>query len=290
MIMREITEAHKNSIETVRMRCNHALSSHAFTSLYLWQKNMGLSVICEEDFFVVKSTMGNGDFHFFPCGNNEKIERFIRLKMADKTFSLGYLRECDKKWLEERFPDMWEFRRAEDADEYIGDISEYLALDGSKFSEIRRKIKKIDREHEITVQPITEQTLSDAMSVVKNWNCYARSEGTNQLSDDFVAETALSNMELLDISGIVLYCDSTPAAVFAGFPLSPDTVDVLIGKTTADAPKGIVYYGLHAYLKTCADTYTYCNHEEDLGIPGIRQVKQSLGPIYKNEIWEAAIK
>ena len=159
MIMREITEAHKNSIETVRMRCNHALSSHAFTSLYLWQKNMGLSVICEEDFFVVKSTMGNGDFYFFPCGNNEKMERFIRSKMADKTFSLGYLRECDKKWLEERFPDMWEFRRAEDADEYIGDntagaYSHLLRLCGNTGTEPRLRksgrlqyVPRCDRQH-----------------------------------------------------------------------------------------------------------------------------------------------
>ena len=31
---------------------------------------------------------------------------------------------------------MWDFRRVEDADEYICDISEYIALSGSKFSEI----------------------------------------------------------------------------------------------------------------------------------------------------------
>ena len=288
--MNEITNEHKHLIESVRACCHHALSSHAFPSLYLWQNSMGLSVLCEDDFFAVKSTQKPGNFYFYPCGNDEKTEKFIRSQMTDKTFSMGYLRECDKQWLEEHFPDMWDFRRVEDADEYICDISEYIALSGSKFSEIRRKIKKIDREHEISVKIITEQTLPDAMAVLEDWYRYEHSEGANHLSDDSVAETALSNMAFLDISGIVLYCDAIPAAVFAGFPLSSDTVDVLIGKTTADAPKGIVYYGLHAYLKTCADTYTYCNHEEDLGIPGIRQVKQSLCPIFKNEIWEAALK
>lgn len=288
--MNEITNEQKHLIETVRACCHHVLSSHAFPSLYLWQNSMGLSVVCEEDFFAVKSTQKPGNFYFFPCGNSEKIEKFLRSQMTDKTFSMGYLRECDKQWLEEQFPDMWEFRRAEDADEYICDISEYLALAGSKFSEIRRKIKKLDREHEISVQIITEQTLPDAMAVLTDWYRYAHSEGTNQLSDDHVAETALSNMALLNIRGIVLYCDSVPSAVFAGFPLSEDTVDIVIGKTLADAPKGIVYYGLHAYLKTCADTYTYCNHEEDLGIPGIRRLKQSLCPIFKHEIWEAVLK
>ena len=31
---------------------SHTLSSHAFTSLYLWQNAMGLSVKCAEDFLL----------------------------------------------------------------------------------------------------------------------------------------------------------------------------------------------------------------------------------------------
>lgn len=48
----EITKtSYKSSIENL-CGTSHTLSSHAFTSLYLWQNAMGLSVKCVEDFLL----------------------------------------------------------------------------------------------------------------------------------------------------------------------------------------------------------------------------------------------
>jgi hypothetical protein len=286
----EIKNTHKDKIEMLRKKYQHNSSSHAFTSLYLWQQSMGLSVICEEGFFAVKNALCGENSYFFPCGSDESVVDFLKSKITEKSFSLCYLRSCDVKWLDEKFPGVWEFKRTEESDEYICDISEYINLSGSKFSEIRRKIRKLEKEHNIIAKPIAENTIQDAMSVVADWYNGEHSEGKQHLTDDHIADVALSERDILGISGIVLYSDDVPVAVFAGFPLSDDTVDVLIGKTSTDAPKGIVYYGLREYLKTCADRYTYCNHEEDLGIPGIRMVKESLCPIYKIQMWEAILK
>lgn len=288
--MNEIKNTQKVQIERLRTTHLHVSSSHAFASLYLWQQAMGLSISCTEDYFVVKCKMNGENSYFFPCGNYEKIYEYIASQIAEESFSFCYMRNSDVRWLEEHFPGKWEFRRVETADEYICDISEFLELRGSNFSEIRRKIRKIDREYNITVKRIEEDTIQDAIDVVSEWHSGKHSINKQNLSDRNIAEKALTEMAFLDISGIIVYLENVPSAVFAGFPLSADTIDVLIGKTIADSPKGLVYYGLREYLKICADTYQYCNHEEDLGIPGIRQMKQSLRPIYKIEMWEAVLK
>lgn len=288
--IRKIDFEHKKFIEKIRFKYGHILSSHAFASLYLWQQAMGLSLVCGEDFFAVQCGGAESGTWFFPCGDEREIYSFICEKMSDKPLLLRYLCESDVKWLEERFPGKWEFRRDEPSDEYICNISEYISLGGSKFSEVRRKIRKIDREHRITVNKISDITIDDAINVANEWYTAEHHVGEGGLSDDMIAKIALDERIGLDISGIVLYSNDVPVSVFAGFPLTEDTVDVLIGKCSPGAPKGIAYYALREYLRSLDGKYTFCNHEEDLGIEGIRQMKSSLCPIGKNHIWEAECK
>lgn len=288
--IRSINSDYKNFIEKIRYKYNHTLSSHAFASLHLWQHAMRLSLLCGEDFFTVKCEAAKPNMWFFPCGNQQEAYDFISENISDSSFSMCYLRESDKNWLEEKFPDKWDFYRTDGSDEYICNVSEYTSLRGSKFSEIRRKIRKINRECNITIREISEETLSDAIYVVNNWNTAEHSIGENGVTDSNVAEFALNERKSLDINGIIVYSDCVPVSVFAGFPLSDDTVDVLIGKCTSDAPKGTAYYALREYLHSLNGKYIFCNHEEDLGIEGIRQMKSSLFPCKKNEMWEAVLK
>ena len=131
---RKIDFVHKEMIEKIRSEHGHILSSHAFASLYLWQHAMGLSLICNEDFFAVHCGGRASNTWFFPCGDERKTHDFIVGRMSEKPFSLRYLRECDVRWLEDNFPGKWRFGRDESSDEYICDISEYISLAGSKFS------------------------------------------------------------------------------------------------------------------------------------------------------------
>ena len=100
---KEITEKQKIQIEKIREIFGHEMSSHAFASVYLWQKEMDLSVFLEEKFFSVRCGMYGDNAWFFPCGDEDEIYGFIKSLMGDRTFSLCYLRECDVKWLEDKF-------------------------------------------------------------------------------------------------------------------------------------------------------------------------------------------
>ena len=230
----------KDSVDKICKEYDLTLSSHAFASIYLWKQIMGLTLELNDKFFSVKCEINGDNSWFFPCGNEEAKYNFICEHIREKTFALGYLRECDVEWLEKRFPDRWQFNRLEECDEYICDISEYISMEGSKFSEIRRKIRKLDKEYDLKAEIITDENIDDAMFVVSRWNDVSHNISEQNVTDKYVAETALAERKLLDISGIILYADGKPVSVFAGFPLSDDIVDVVIGKCVPDAPKGIV--------------------------------------------------
>lgn len=280
----------KEIIENVRSKNGHILSSHAFTSLYLWQGVMNLSMFVDDDFFAVRCFAPKANSWFFPCGNEQKIYNFLNKQISDKNFSLHYLRDCDVSWLEEKFPRIWNFRHDENSDEYIDDVEKYMNMQGSEFSGIRKKIRKIDKNYDIRACEITKETQRDAMFVIRSWYEQQHHIAENGIFDDRVAEIALHEREKLGVSGIVLYANNKPVSIFAGFELTKDTVDLLIVKSTLDAPAGFIYYGMLEYFKFLGGKYRYCNNEEDLGIEGIRQIKTNFCPITKTKIWEATLK
>ena len=52
-----LTLSMKDTIEGIRYENGHITASHAFASLFMWQKEMGLSVYLEENLFAVKCRM-----------------------------------------------------------------------------------------------------------------------------------------------------------------------------------------------------------------------------------------
>ncbi len=66
-----------DSVEGLRKKYKHMLSSHAFDSLYLWREQMALSLSLEEDLFSVRYGIGGENAWFFPCGNETSVRRFL---------------------------------------------------------------------------------------------------------------------------------------------------------------------------------------------------------------------
>lgn len=279
----------KALIEKIRASCGNKLSANTFNSLYLWQNQMRLSVYTEEDFFAVKCGERGDNAWFFPCGSEEKTESFIAEGMKEKNFSLCYISEKDAEWLSEKFPLKWKLCREEESDEYICNIAELIGLSGGKYKGVRHKISRIERENTIKALPVSDETIDDALEVVSEWEKLPHNVGNNQIVDAGVSDTALYERKQLGIEGTVVYIDDKPVSVFAGFPIDENTVDALVGKSRHDAPRGFVYYAIREYVKQLADKYTYCNLEEDLGIPGIRMIKEELRPERKNLIWTGTL-
>lgn len=112
----EITFEQKESIEKIRKKYGHILSSHAFASLWIWKEKMGLTVHTEEDFFAVKSTLYGKNAWFFPCGAEEKKKAFLKKQMEEaENFSLYYMREEDRMFLEEEYPGCFCIEKAEES-------------------------------------------------------------------------------------------------------------------------------------------------------------------------------
>lgn len=279
-----ITLQEKGQIDSLRRRYHHALSSHAFQSLYLWKEEMGLSILLRPELFAVRCVWQGPNSWFFPCGSGEETGAFLEQGRREPAFHLCYLRQQDVLWLEKNFPGQWAVNRTPEADEYLYDVGGHIGLAGGKYANMRTQVHKVEREYLPEVRELGEDTLDDALEIIRRWeHGHSRFPGCG-LRDDQVDERALLLRRELNVTGIVLYLDGQPTAVAAGFPLAPGVFDVAVAKSASTA-QGVSYYSKREMFRRSG--YGTINLEEDLGIPGLRRMKHGMSPRAIQEIWEA---
>ncbi len=279
-----ITLGQMQAVEALRSKYENNLSSHAFNSLYLWREQMGLSLLLTPDFYTVRCNWRGRNSWFFPCGEEEASLGFIREKMRESDFSLCYLRTCDADWLEKKLPGRWRLSRYPEADEYLYDTDGHITLAGGNYANMRTQVHKVEREYVPRSAQLCDDNIHEALEIVRQWSHGHCRFSSSDLRDDRVDEEALILRKELGITGIVLYLDDKPVSVTAGFPLGKDLYDMAVAKSVSVA-QGVPYYAKRELFRKLS--FHTINMEEDLGIPGLRRMKNGMSPIAKNEIWEA---
>lgn len=273
-------------VEGLRKKYQHMLSSHAFDSLYLWREQMALSLYLEEELFSVQYGIGGENAWFFPCGDETAIVQFVEKIKKRPQARLCYMRRKDAQWLDKKFPGEWHIKRAPECDEYLYDEKGHAQLVGKTYANMRTQVHKVEREYEPFVRMLDETTRPDALFVIEGWSHGKHRFGSCTLRDDTVDKEAVCLQKELGILGIVLYLAGKPVAVTAGFPLGNGVFDMAIAKSNVTT-QGVSYYAKRELFLRCG--CRIINMEEDLGILGLRQMKQGLKPCAMNEIWEASL-
>ncbi len=282
-----ISLQHKPLINQVRASYHHTSESHSFGSLFLWQRDMGLSLFAEEDAFLVKCETRSPDCWYFPCGKPDTIEAFIReLLSSSDRLHFTYMREEDITFLQSRFPSVFTIVPADGDSEYLYDTQAYLSMEGSPYRRIRKDIAKLLKQHEVRVMPWNEDTSCDMESVLRMW--HARFPGEDGLQDFGTSQLLLQYRSELDVTGVIVYVDNQPVSMAAGFPLCENCFDLAFSKCGIHMT-GLPDYTRQALAKILPSQFTILNGEDDLGIPGLRKVKQLMRPVGQIHMYEAVV-
>ena len=280
--LESILPEHRKAVEGIRKKYGHTLSAHAFNSLYLWRREMELSLLLEEDMFTVKCGWKGKNCWFFPCGGRERVLEFLKRHETEETFSLCYMREQDRELLESCFPGKYEIREAADSYEYLCEREGHMLLQGKTYANVRTQLHKIEREHRLSVQPLGRENMKAALEIVGGW----KGKAIDALNPASVDLEGLENREAMGITGVLVYVDGEPCSIAAGYPITNDTYDLYLAKEKMRIP-GLSYYTKREFFFALPEQYHYLNIEEDLGIEGIRLEKRKLGIAKMNRIWEA---
>ena len=273
----------REEVERLRRQEGHALSAHGFPSIWIWKETQNLELHLGEEYFTVRAGKAGKNVWFFPCGSEAGKRAFLAEHGEEPELKLRYLRGEDAAWLEARFPGQWNLRRRPGDDEYLYRRERHVAMDGGRFRHLRWRVHKIQRELSPQVQVLDGSNAADARYILDAW---ASSHPAWSGDDRQAALRALEQRETLGLHGVIVYLAGRPAAFMLGFPLTEDTFDAAVGKCAVDV-QGLTYFVLRELMCSLPEQYRWFNLEEDLGLPGLRDMKEHFLPDGRHEIWEA---
>ena len=275
----------RERITQIRTACGHESASHSFPSVFLWQKDLGLSVCLREEMYAIRSTYWGDHTWFFPCGEEKAVLAFLdELLREEHPVHFLYLREQDKELLNGHWPGRFRILPAEDASEYLYDREEYLRMPGRKYEDIRWSINHLKKQHDLRTEALAAENLEAAGRMLARWE--PRSESEYFSADHKTSVLMLENYSVLDMSGVIVYVDGEAAAMASGFPLSGSSYDIAFSKAL-ERERGLQFYVRRELISSLPEQYRIINGEEDLGIPGLRQSKLLENPIGRIEMFSA---
>lgn len=265
-------------IDEIRAKTGHTLSAHAFTSLYLWQNALKLSVCLEGDAFFIRFLLRGENAWFYPCGSEEAQIRFLQMGLECQDFSLHYVRQEDMDFIQKQFPDRFRFEEAWGDSEYICDRMAQIEMQGGAYRNLRAKVRKARERHNWIIEPLGPENMEEAKHVLYSWEALRERTG-----DGDAALIGLTKFEALGFQGILARTEEGPQAVAFGKTIAPDIFDFHVEKTLIPSTVNYVKWELYRRLP---EQIKWINLEEDLNLPGLKNNKLQAVPVAITPLWK----
>lgn len=268
----QIELSDKGYFEKLRFLPENQFTALSFESIYTWRNVLGLSAVKRDDFCAVFSKQDNG--FFCPMGDISSCEEFTdRLIRQRRSFKIMYLsKEQAQRLKTEKGADV---RINRNLSEYIYD-TKALAFENKPVYHFRRRVRNFQKKFEYSADLITSADLPELYRFVS----------TSDESDRDVLKSALDNYNALEMKGIVLRGGKN-LAFLIGYKNTRDMFTMSLVKATPEWLHIADAVCEHELAKRISDEFPYVNMEEDLGIPGLRTVKELTNPIKMLDAWEA---
>ena len=273
-------------VEDLRRTYGNETSAHAFPSLYIWKTDMKLSLFRSQEVFAVQFGLRGDNSWFFPCGARAAVRAFVeeRLQQGGEPCRFYYAQAEEAALLEQWFPGRFNIQRSPEDDEYLYSRQEQLELKGRLYRHQRNDLRRAQERHALQVFPVDTENLEQCRKVLNDWKALHHSRDQSGLMDVSAGETMLRNLKELEISGVLVKVCGKPAAVAAGYPLTDTVFDLCVCQQTTPAPE-ISTFARYALFQGLGEKILEVNAEEDLGITGLRSLKEGMRPSRKIEMY-----
>lgn len=158
--------------------------------------------------------------------------------------------------------------------DYLYQRQDLAKLTGRKFSKKRNQIKAFINNYDYAGEPLLEEHLPDAFSVLEQWRA-----GRDEPGDYTACKEALQKAEELQLCGGIYYADTKPIGFSLGEELMRGKSFVIHFEKAVSGYKGAWQFINQAFASILPEHYATINREQDLGSEGLRKAKMSYRPI-----------
>jgi hypothetical protein len=177
-----------------------------------------------------------------------------------------------------------------DNSDYVYRVADLAHLEGRHYHKKRNLIKQCLSAQRCEYEAITPRLISECLDMQDRW-CQARKCGKNPgLCKEYVAiRDAFTHYQDLQFLGGAIRINGKIQAYALGEELNPNTAVCHFEKAMPDI-QGLGQLINQWFAKHAVGGFEFVNREQDLGIPGLRQAKESYHPHHMVHKFTATLK
>lgn len=260
-------------------------SEDCFLGYLVWKDKYLYEPLMFKNALVIKSSK-NSTYQFPIAEKKEDIIFAINELLKLKNLVFERLTECQKNFLEDHFPFIFDFEEDRANADYIYEIESLSTLKGKKLSKKRNHLNAFLQENiNWKIQEINESNIESVLQFAKKW--YEKKNGGDcEIGDaslEIEKKSLLKYVLQLDnigADGIVLFVDEKVVAFTVGQKISDTVYDTVFEKALEEVrgSYNMINREFAKYLKEKYPSLQYINRESDVNMPGLRQAKLSYMP------------
>ena len=290
MTFKTLTLEDRPVFHELETRSPLSTSDANFSNMLIWQGFYHFSWTTAHGCLCVKAEPeGGAPFALAPLGGGDFLAAldFLLASMAEPR--LSRVPEAETGVIAAARPD-WSVEPDVDNFDYVYLAEKLITLGGRRMHQKKNHYNNFVRNNRFELLEVTEALHDELVAVEAKW----LTSKTEKLGPDNhlqlereAVHILLENFKNLELQGLAIRVDDKIEAFTLGEPLGPDTALVHVEKGNPDI-RGIYVALCSHFCKTYYADKTFINREQDLGLPGLRQSKESLKPDHmrkKFNIW-----
>ncbi len=277
--------------------CENA--EYTFTNLFMWREMLNLRWAVDDDVLYIFSSNEEIFAAWQPIGEPDKmsdaITKILRTaeeNRGDKKFMFVVVEKIFADELA-RYPHAkFNITAERDNFDYVYLAQDLINLSGRKFHGKKNHLNAFRKEYPDAVYlSITKEIIPKCRVELNAWSEMHKRANPD---DPFIGYEQAAIHEIFDhfdrfkLKGGAILLDGKVAAFTFGERLNSDTAVIHVEKADSNV-RGIYAAINQAFVEREWSNMTYINREEDMGIDGLRQAKESYRPVKLIEKFNATL-
>lgn len=252
------------------------ICDYSFSNLFLWSLGDKLQFKIEDEILFIKGDYLNEETYFMPVSLSENVEK-VR-EAIDTIVLLGKeIQLIPEEWKVKLEP-YYELIERRDNFDYIYSKEDLETLKGRKYTKKRNKVNQFYKNYLPQYREITLENIEKVISFQEKWYQNKNAEENCDLFKEGLGlKQFFEHYKELELLGGYIEVNGEIIGYSIGEKLNRDILMIHIEK--ADENYSGSYQVINQlFLQNQRLEYKLINREDDSGIPGIRQAKESYFP------------
>ncbi|MDF2882537.1 MAG: hypothetical protein K0R54_3094 [Clostridiaceae bacterium] len=259
-------------------------SEYSFTNLFIWREACSTEYVLIDNSLIIKKKDFNNKEHFMqPIGyTKDNLEGIISsLQEYRMEHDMMYLfKDAEEDFIDNiKSLENIDLHITEDRDnfDYIYSSEKLINLSGKILHKKKNHYNYFVKNYKYETSPLTMELVPECIEASKRW-CKIKHCKGYLLYELKAIEEILRNSSKLDFEGMVVLVNDVIEGFTIGEKISDDMAIIHIEKANPEI-NGLYNFINRTFIQNYYSEVPLINREQDLGLDGLRQAKESYLPV-----------